>query len=112
MLCGGYLSQLHFGEPEVLAPAKSLVDDFSVTIDYGGMVTYVHMLFDTHEIVIANGAPSESFYPGNQGLGSLSDPARAEVFGLFPELKTGLGAYGPASRVCVKAQDARALVAV
>ncbi|MDJ0640441.1 MAG: Hint domain-containing protein [Paracoccaceae bacterium] len=112
MLCGGYLSQLHFGEPEVLAPAKSLVDDFSVTIDYGGMVTYVHMLFDKHEIVIANGAPSESFYPGNQGLDSLSDPARAEVFELFPELKTGLGAYGPASRVCVKAQDARALVAV
>ncbi|MEM7752684.1 MAG: Hint domain-containing protein [Pseudomonadota bacterium] len=110
MLCGGYMTQLHFGEPEVLAPAKSLVDELGVTIAYGGMVTYVHMLFDAHQIVIANGAPSESFFPGNTGLSSLSDPSRDEIFRLFPDLRSHLGAYGPASRVCVKAADARALV--
>lgn len=112
MLCGGYMTQLHFGEPEVLAPAKSLVDELGVTVAYGGMVTYVHMLFDTHQIVIANGAPSESFFPGSTGLCSLSDPSRDEIFRLFPELRSNLGAYGPASRVCVKASEARALVQV
>ena len=110
MIVGGYLSQLHFGEPEVLVAAKSLVDDFSATVDYGGMVTYVHMLFDRHEIVLANGAPSESFFPGNQGLDTLSDPSRDEIFRLFPELRTNLGAYGPASRVCIKPTEARALL--
>ncbi len=110
MLCGGYLTQLHFGESEVLAPAKSLVDDLGVTIAYGGVVTYYHMLFDAHEIVIANGAPSESFYPGGFGLDTLGDPARDEVFRLFPELRSNLGAFGPASRVCVKATEARALL--
>jgi hypothetical protein len=110
ILCGGYMTQLHFGEPEVLAPAKSLVDDFGVTIAYGGMVTYVHMLFDRHEIVIANGSPSESFFPGHGGLGTLTEPSRDEIFRLFPELRSNLGAYGPASRVCVKAGEARALV--
>ncbi len=110
MLCGGYLTQLHFGEPEVLAPAKSLVDELGVTVAYGGMVTYIHMLFDRHEIVLANGAPSESFFPGSQGMDTLAAPSRDEIFRLFPELRSDMGAYGPASRVCVKATEARALV--
>ena len=110
MLCTGHLPQLHFGEYEVLAPAKSLVDDFSVTIDYGGMVTYVHMLFDRHEVVIANGAASESFYPGETGLSTLSDASREELFRIFPELRCNLGAYGPASRTCLRPRDARTLV--
>lgn len=110
ILCGGYMTQLHFGETEVLAPAKSLVDDFGVTVAYGGMVTYVHVLFDRHEIVLANGAPSESFFPGHHGLSTLTDPSRDEVFRLFPELRSNLAAYGPAVRPCVKAGEARALV--
>ena len=109
MLCTGYRAQLHFGESEVLAPAKSLVNDFNITVDYGGMVTYVHMLFDTHQIVIANGAPSESFYPGGTGLDSIEEAARDEVFKLFPELRSNLSSYGPASRVCIKPHEARAM---
>lgn len=110
ILCGGYMTQLHFGESEVLAPAKSLVDEFGVTVAYGGMVTYYHMLFDRHEIVLANGAPSESFFPGGYGLDTLNDPARDEIFRLFPELRSNVGAYGPASRVCVKDREARVLL--
>ncbi len=110
ILCGGYTTQLYFGEPEVLAPAKSLVDELGVSVAYGGMVTYYHMLFDCHQIVIANGAPSESFYPGGFGLDTLPDPSRDEIFRLFPELRSNLGSYGPASRVCVKASEARALI--
>ncbi|MEO0830380.1 MAG: Hint domain-containing protein, partial [Pseudomonadota bacterium] len=110
MLVGGYLTQLHFGESEVLAPAKSLVDEVGVTVAYGGIVTYYHMLFDTHEIVIANGAPSESFYPGAFGLDTVDDPGRDEIFRLFPELRSDLAAFGPAGRVCVRATEARALV--
>jgi hypothetical protein len=110
MLCGGHKTRLHFGMSEVLAPARSLVDDFGVTIEYGGIVTYVHMLFDAHEIVIANGAPSESFYPGSFGLETLGDPARDEIFRVFPELRSHIGGYGPARRHCVEASEARALV--
>ena len=104
------MTHLHFGEAEVLAPAKSLVDELGVTVAYGGMVTYFHMLFERHQIVIANGAPSESFFPGGFGLATLEGMAREEVLRLFPELRSDLGAYGPAGRVCVKASDARALV--
>lgn len=112
MLCGGQLTKLHFGQPEVLAPAKSLVDDFSVTIEYRGMVTYFHMLFDRHEVVIANGAPSESFHPGATGLDTLEASSRDELFQIFPELRSNVGTYGPATRTCLSGAEARVLVAV
>lgn len=110
MLSEGYAAQLHFGEDAVLAPALSLVDNDLVTVHYGGMVTYVHMLFDQHEIVFANGAASESFHPGAYGLDSIADPARDELFRLFPGLRVNPADYGPTSRPCVRARDARALV--
>ena len=109
VLCVGDLPRRLFNQSEVLAPARDLVDDFSVTIAYGGMVTYVHMLFDRHEVVIANGAPSESFFPGQNELGTLTEPSREELFAIFPQLRSDAGRYGPASRVCLTSQDARAL---
>jgi Ca2+-binding RTX toxin-like protein len=49
-------------------------------------VTYVHLMFEAHQIVFAAGAPSESFYPGPQAIGSLAVAARDELFSLFPTL--------------------------
>ncbi|PCJ09056.1 MAG: type I secretion protein [Rhodobacteraceae bacterium] len=48
-------------------------------------VTYFHMLFDSHQIVRSNNIWSESLYPGPMGLKMLTDPARRELLGLFPE---------------------------
>ncbi len=53
-------------------------------------VTYVHLMFDTHQIIFAENAPSESFYPGPMALKMMNDNARDEVFALFPNLATGL----------------------
>lgn len=63
-------------------------------------VTYIHLMFETHQIVFANGAPSESFYPGPMALAALSDPARAELRLVFPDLFTGASqnAFGPRAR--------------
>lgn len=108
MLCSGYQTRKHFDQSEVLVPAKSLVNNFNVTVDYGGMITYVHMLFDSHQIILANGAPSESFYPGT-GLDAIDGAARAEVFDLFPKLRSSVESYGPASRVCVNSRQVRAV---
>ncbi len=51
-------------------------------------VVYYHMLFDGHQIVFANGAPSESLYPGDQAVNALRREQRKEVFEIFPELQT------------------------
>jgi Ca2+-binding RTX toxin-like protein len=49
-------------------------------------VTYLHLMFDQHQIVFANGAASESFYPGKFALAAVAPAARKEVFALFPDL--------------------------
>lgn len=95
---------------EVLAPALALVDDLGVSVAYGGMVTYHHMLFDRHEVVFANGAPGESFHPGEDRLDGLAEASREELFRLFPNLRANAVGYGPASRPCLRAAEARTLV--
>ncbi|MGJ8605157.1 MAG: Hint domain-containing protein [Marivita sp.] len=63
-------------------------------------VTYFHILFEDHQIVFANGAPSESFFPGGFALAAMTDAVRHEIFTLFPELQYAPAdkAYGPKAR--------------
>lgn len=79
-----------FGQPEVLLPAIRLTALPGVFIEPDlRPVTYVHLLFDEHELVLAEGTPSESFYPGDEALSGLSEEARREIEALFPELSRG-----------------------
>ncbi|TKW65805.1 MAG: Hint domain-containing protein [Paracoccus denitrificans] len=77
-----------FGADEILVAAKKLtsIDGISVAEDVT-QVVYYHMLFDQHEIVIANGAEAESLYTGEEALKSLGPAARDEIFSIFPELR-------------------------
>ncbi len=52
-------------------------------------VTYVHMLFDAHQVVYANGIASESFYPGPWGMKALAPDVQLELLHLWPELGAG-----------------------
>ena len=106
MMFNGYRAELLFGESEVLVSAKHLIDGNLVTQDAGGDVTYIHMMFDEHEVVYAEGAATESFHPGDVGLSAISDPAREELFALFPELRSNLGGYGSTARRCLKKHEA------
>lgn len=63
MLFQGYRAELLFGESEVFVAAKHLLDGKLVTRDTGGDVTYIHMMFDQHEVIFAEGAATESFHP-------------------------------------------------
>ena len=110
MMFQGYRAELLFGESEVLIAAKHLVDGRLVTQDAGGNVTYIHMMFDEHEVVYAEGAATESFHPGDVGLTAISDPARDELFALFPELRTNVNGYGQTARRCLKRHEADLLI--
>jgi len=109
MLFEGYRAELLFGESEVLVAAKHLVDGKAVTQDEGGHVTYIHMMFDQHEIVYADGAATESFHPGDQGVSAVTDEAREELFSLFPELRSNLRGYGDTARRCLKKHETKLL---
>lgn len=110
LLCG-QRAELMFGEHEVLVPAIHLVGQPGFARDVAA-VTYVHIMFDTHQIVRSEGAWSESFQPGAKTLSSMDVAQRSELLALFPELadQTGQNAY-PSARLTLSEQDVRALLA-
>jgi len=59
-------------------------------------VEYLHLLLPRHALLLANGAVSESLYPGKFGLSGFERAARAELFGLFPQLAGILFGKAPA----------------
>lgn len=111
VLVSGWRPALLFGADEVLAAVSHLVNGHS--IDWAGDVagvTYIHIMFDRHEIVFANGIATESFRPGPQTLPALPARARDEVLRLFPELvDTPDPAIAPA-RPMLKGWEASVLV--
>lgn len=110
VLVTGWRAELHFGVSEVLVPAKSLVNDLDITTAHDlDDVEYFHVLFDHHEIMLTNGAPTESFYPGDYVMDALDQPVRDELAALFPTLFTDPDGFGPAARASVKVTEAAVL---
>ena len=101
------MAELLFGEAEVLVAARDLVNDKSVRRQEGGEVTYVHLLFDRHQVIFSEGLPTESFLPGPQTTKSLEHEVVEEICALFPELDAETGAgYSPAARRTLKRYEA------
>lgn len=77
-----------FGEDEVMIPAIKLTRLPGIYVDEGVTeVSYHHLLFDRHEIIYAEGAPTESLYLGAQAKQAMSVEALEEIYALFPELE-------------------------
>lgn len=107
VLVTGWQAELLFGEAEVLAPAKALIDDQWVRRVPRGKVTYHHLLFATHQIVESHGFWSESYYPvAHKQAGWVRD-TQDELTEIFPQL--GLDDLGPLARTSVPLQLARLL---
>ncbi|OIQ43424.1 MAG: type I secretion protein [Roseobacter sp. MedPE-SWde] len=102
---------LYFEDREVLVAAKHLTGLVGVDAVETSSVTYIHFMFDQHEVVLSDGAWTESFQPGDQTLCGLDNAQRNEVYEIFPELKTeeGREAYSSARR-SLKRHEARLLV--
>ncbi|MFT4715314.1 MAG: hypothetical protein ACI861_000062 [Paracoccaceae bacterium] len=89
---------LLFDTTEVLIAAKFLLNDHSISQDSPKTdFTYVHLLFDQHEVVCSNGLDTESFHPGKIGLDAFDKATAHEVLTLFPHLRSG--DYGPTARL-------------
>jgi Ca2+-binding RTX toxin-like protein len=104
-------ASLYFGEREVLAAARHLVGMEGIVELRATDTTYIHFMCDRHEVVLSDGAWTESFQPGEQVLDGMGDAARDEIFALFPELRerAGVEAY-QAARRSLKRHEARLLV--
>lgn len=87
MLLDDWRAEVYFGEEQVLIAAKALVNGQTIRqVLPDRPVTYCHLLFDRHEVILAEGALSESFHPGEVGLGTLDAAQRQEIASLFPQM--------------------------
>jgi hypothetical protein len=90
MLVRSRLVRRMFHDGEVLVAAKHLVGlpGIEIALDQEE-VRYWHFMFDGHQVVFANGAPTESLFAGKESLKSLQPGQRAELRAIFPELFGG-----------------------
>jgi len=110
MLVSSPQAVLQFDTNEVLVPAKSLANDCTVVVDNQTTRTdYIHILFDRHEVVTANGILTESFHPGAMGMNAIEEASRAELFEIFPELQINPQGFGPNARRVLKPHEAQLL---
>lgn len=81
------IAQRMFGTDEVLVAAHLLcgIDGIEIADDLPE-ITYLHLLFDRHELITSNGAQTESLFTGPQALQGVGPTARDEILALFPEL--------------------------
>lgn len=86
MMCRGWNTQLMTGEPEVFAAAIHLVNGKTIRRVRRPMITYVHLLCEHHEVILAEGAPTETLFPGGMAMSAFGRHAREEIRALFPAL--------------------------
>ena len=109
MLHRSTTANLYFNSSDVLLTAKHMINGHSIRQVEQDLISYHHILFDEHQIVFAEGAPSESFHPGQMGLRALDDRTREDLFAKFPSLRSDPNSYGDTARECLRAYEAKLL---
>jgi hypothetical protein len=93
----------------LMVPAKHMVDNLAVPRDSSDQVTYIHMLFDQHEIIYAEGAATQSFHPGLLGIDAIHCAASEELLAIHPNRRSDVSLYGDTARRCLKRHEANLL---
>lgn len=107
ILVSGWRAELFFGEDEVLVAAVNLVNNDTIHRAPRRHVTYHHLMFDAHEILLADGVPTESFYPGDYIM--QDEALHDEVTALFPEMIGTAGADWTTARRVLRGVEAKVL---
>lgn len=76
-----------FGVSEALVAAIKLTELPGIYVDTTvENVTYFHLLFDAHEVIYAEGAPTESLFLSAESVRSLPKATLREIAAIFPAL--------------------------
>ncbi len=111
MLSKAPRAELYFGEREVFVRALHMTGQPGILHALVQEVTYIHLMFDHHEVIMADGVWSESFQPAARNIGGLDEDARAELLSVFADMPEPATpeAYVSA-RLTLKAHEARLLL--
>ncbi|WP_375186109.1 Hint domain-containing protein [Pseudooceanicola sp.] len=109
VLTGGKIVREMFGQDEMLIAVKHLEKVKKVQKPkVKGNVIYRHILFDRHEVIYANGLPTESMLIGQEARRKLPRALVAEIEALMPQIALSPAAYPPA-RVLGRGHQGRLL---
>ncbi|MEO9574494.1 MAG: Hint domain-containing protein [Tateyamaria sp.] len=112
MLISDWRGQMLFGADEVLVSAANLVRGDLIYRAPRPRITYYHILMDSHQIIFAEGAATDSFHLTREAAEAVEyghseeDAVAAEIARVFPEL---LACASNCARPAVKGYEARAL---
>ncbi|WP_420862769.1 Hint domain-containing protein [Algirhabdus cladophorae] len=88
-----------FNETEVLVQAKELVNDHTIWIDTAiREVTYIHLMFEQHQVIWANGVETESFHPASTALDMIDPSQRQGLKDILPDVAEYPMEYGAFAR--------------
>ncbi len=112
IMVSGDIARRMFGQDEVLVAAHHLLMLPGVAIDTRPHpVTFYHVLLETHEILVADGARTESMYPGPEAMKSLPELALREVeFHLGRRYSDLCNAPPPPARIFATGHQAQRLI--
>ena len=108
VMVAGSMVRANLDEAEVFVKARDLVNHGTIRMVETLRTTYIHLLFDRHELVMSNGSWTESFQPTQEVLDAMAQDTRAEILALFPELAEpgAEGSHAPARRSLTGAEAA------
>ncbi|MEM9043384.1 MAG: Hint domain-containing protein [Pseudomonadota bacterium] len=111
VLIRDWRAELLFGEPEVLVPARDLVNDTTIRPAPTAQATAYQLLLDHHDLIQSSKLETESFMPSEQSLMVMNDPARLALFALHPSLRRAPDqGFGPAIRPTLRPWEAKYLM--
>ncbi|WP_420860348.1 Hint domain-containing protein [Algirhabdus cladophorae] len=98
MVISSKIAARMFGTTDVMVPAIKLTQLPGIYLDDTcDGVTYFHILLENHDVIFAEGAPTESLFLGEQALRTLSPRNRAEI----QQALTALGHHESHSQPCL-----------
>ncbi|MTH64320.1 Hint domain-containing protein [Paracoccus shanxieyensis] len=109
VLVSGPIARRMFGTNEVLVAAKEFLELSGVSRELpAGTFFYVHLMTDSHDIVLANGVAAETLYLGKVTRDSLPPASLVEILAIFPDLAAA--GDPPSARVFAGGRSGRHLI--
>ncbi|WP_108835521.1 Hint domain-containing protein [Tateyamaria sp. Alg231-49] len=91
MVVSSPIAKRMFGSADVLVAANKLTSQKGIFVDTSvSSIEYFHLLFDAHEIIFADGAPTESLFLGAEAMNTLPTKILNEIRRIFPGIKLPL----------------------
>ncbi|KFE34477.1 Hint domain-containing protein [Thioclava atlantica] len=107
MLVRGQAARALFAEEEVLVRACDLVNGRQIRFEAPlPELHYIHLMFERHQVLRANGLETESFHPASTRLEMIAPAQRAGLEALVPEVAQNPLSYGAYARRALKPSEA------